>query len=79
MHCRPSSVLGKGVAQGLSLALAVSSTGVTLITYALHGHVDWHVGIPMAIGGLMSVTWGVRLAHTFPEKPFVCFWCCVLR
>lgn len=56
------------VAQGLSLALAVPSTGITLITYALHDHVDWHVGIPMAMGGLMSVSWGVRLAHALPEK-----------
>jgi uncharacterized membrane protein YfcA len=56
------------VAQGLSLALAVPSTGVTLMTYALHEHVDWHIGIPMALGGLLSVSWGVRLAHALPEK-----------
>jgi len=56
------------VAQGLSLALAVPSTGVTLVTYALHDHVDWHLGIPMALGGLLSVSWGVRLAHALPEK-----------
>lgn len=55
------------VAQGLSLALAAPSTAVTLTTYALHGHVDWTMGIPLAMGGLLSISWGVRLAHRLPE------------
>ncbi|TBU88497.1 sulfite exporter TauE/SafE family protein [Phytopseudomonas dryadis] len=56
------------VAQGLSLALAAPSTGVTLATYALHGHVDWRLAVPLAIGGLLSISWGVRLAHALPER-----------
>lgn len=55
------------MAQGLSLALAAPSTGVTLATYALHGHVDWLLGLPLALGGLLSISWGVRLAHALPE------------
>jgi len=66
------------VAQGLSLALAVPSTGVTLLTYALHNHIDWHIGIPMALGGLLSVSWGVRLAHTLPEKSLRTWFCLFL-
>ncbi|WP_188982301.1 sulfite exporter TauE/SafE family protein [Pseudomonas matsuisoli] len=56
------------VAQGLSLALALPSTCVTLIVYAWHGQVDWMLGVPLAIGGLLSISWGVKLAHTLPER-----------
>jgi uncharacterized membrane protein YfcA len=65
-----TNVFGAGqlVAQGLSLALALPSTGVTLLTYALHDHVDWVMGLPLAAGGLLSISWGVKLAHALPEK-----------
>lgn len=56
------------VAQGLALALAAPSTGITLLTYAWHQHVDWHMGVPLAVGGLASISWGVRLAHSLPER-----------
>lgn len=56
------------MAQGLSLALAAPSTGVTLATYALHGHVDWALALPLALGGLLSISWGVRFAHALPER-----------
>ena len=56
------------VAQGLSLALALPSTGVTLATYALHQQVDWHIALPMAVGGLLSISWGVKIAHALPER-----------
>jgi hypothetical protein len=56
------------VAQGLSLALAAPSTGVTLVTYGLHGQVNWWQGLPLAVGGLLSIGWGVRLAHGLPER-----------
>lgn len=56
------------VAQGLSLTLAAPSTAVTLATYAAHGHVDWVLGAPLAMGGLLSISWGVKLAHALPER-----------
>lgn len=56
------------VAQGLSLALAAPSTAVTLATYAVHGHVDWLLGAPLALGGLLSISWGVKCAHALPER-----------
>jgi uncharacterized protein len=56
------------VAQGLSLALAAPSTSVTLLSYGLHGQVDWWLGLPLALGGLLSISWGVRLAHALPER-----------
>ncbi|MGE8178583.1 sulfite exporter TauE/SafE family protein [Pseudomonas fluorescens] len=56
------------VAQGLSLALALPSTGVTLVTYALHHQVNWGIALPMAVGGLLSISWGVKIAHAMPER-----------
>ena len=55
------------VAQGLALALAAPSTAVALATYGIHGQVDWATGIPLAIGGLLSIGWGVSLAHALPQ------------
>ncbi|MFV3329207.1 sulfite exporter TauE/SafE family protein [Pseudomonas sp. NY15372] len=66
------------VAQGLSLALAAPSTLVTLVTYGVHGSVDWHVGIPLAIGGLLSISWGVKLAHALPENVLRTLFCIFL-
>jgi len=63
------------VAQGLSLALALPSTGVTLVTYAVHHQVDWWVGVPLAIGGLMSISWGVKIAHAMPERLLRALFC----
>jgi len=56
------------VAQGLSLALALPSTGVTLVTYAVHHQVNWGIGLPLAVGGLLSISWGVKVAHALPER-----------
>jgi uncharacterized membrane protein YfcA len=56
------------VAQGLSLALAAPSTSITLVTYAVHQHVDWPMGAAMAVGGLLSISWGVRMAYALPER-----------
>ncbi len=60
--------LSQVVAQGLALALALPGTLVTLITYAGHGQVDWASGLPLALGGLLSISWGVRLAHRLPAR-----------
>ncbi|HCN46563.1 MAG TPA: hypothetical protein DIT18_13665 [Pseudomonas sp.] len=63
------------VAQGLSLALALPSTAVTLATYGFHQHVEWSMGIPLAAGGLLSISWGVKLAHAMPEKVLRSLFC----
>ncbi|AUY33222.1 sulfite exporter TauE/SafE family protein [Pseudomonas soli] len=66
------------VAQGLSLALAAPSTAVTLLTYGLHQSVDWSIGVPLAVGGLLSISWGVKLAHALPEKVLRSMFCVFL-
>lgn len=55
-------------AQGLSLAAVVPGAIVALFTYAMAGKVDWSRGLPLALGGLMSISWGVALAHRLPER-----------
>jgi uncharacterized membrane protein YfcA len=66
------------MAQGLSLALAAPSTSVTLLTYALHGEVNWVMGLAMAFGGLLSVSWGVKLAYAAPERLLRGLYCAFL-
>ncbi len=56
-------------AQGLSLALVAPSSVVALATYAQNQRVDWTLGLPMALGGLLTVSAGVTLAHRLPERP----------
>ena len=56
------------VAQSLSLALVAPSSVVALATYAGAQRVDWSLGLPMALGGLFTVSAGVALAHRLPEK-----------
>ena len=41
---------------------------VTLVTYGVHHSVDWPVGIALAVGGLLSISWGVKLAHALPDR-----------
>jgi len=56
------------VAQSLSLALVTPCSMVALMTYGNAQRVDWSVGLPMAIGGLFTVSAGVALAHRLPER-----------
>ena len=46
--------LAQVVAQGPRWFLAAPSTAVALGTHAMHGHVDWRMGIPLALGGLLT-------------------------
>lgn len=54
-------------AQGMGLALAAPGALIALVAYAQEGHVGWSIGLPMALGGILSVSWGVKLAHQFPQ------------
>ncbi|HEX4844142.1 MAG TPA: sulfite exporter TauE/SafE family protein [Limnobacter sp.] len=55
-------------AQALSLALVAPSSVMALYTYANAQRVDWHLGLPLAIGGLFTVSAGVAIAHHLPER-----------
>ncbi len=55
-------------AQSLSLALVTPCSIIALATYGAAGSVDWSMGLPMAIGGLLTVSSGVAMAHRLPEQ-----------
>jgi len=65
-------------AQGLSLALVAPGTIVGIIAYALAGDVDWAIGIPLALGGVFAVRYGVALAHRLPETTLRLLFCVML-
>lgn len=65
-------------AQGIALALVIPASATALVAYALAGNVDWVVGIPLALGGLFSVSWGVAMAYRMPAVPLRLSFCAVL-
>jgi len=65
-------------AQGMALALVVPGSVIALATYAHAGHVDWGTGIPLALGGVISVSWGVALAYRFSARRLRLAFCAVL-
>jgi len=65
-------------AQGMALALVVPSSVIALLTYGQEGHVAWSTGLPLALGGVLSVSWGVRLAHRLPALRLRILFCLVL-
>ena len=65
-------------AQGLALATVVPGAVVALLIYSAAGKVDWLTGIPMAAGSLISLSWGVGLAHYLPETHLRILFCLLL-
>ncbi len=66
------------LAQGTALTMVIPGTVVALGTYASHGQADWLVGIAMAIGSILLVPYGVRLAYTLPEPRLKLTFACML-
>lgn len=65
-------------AQGLGLALAVPGCAISLAQYAANGHVEWLSGIALALGGLVGVPYGVRIAHAIRERTLTLAFCIFL-
>lgn len=65
-------------AQGLGLSMVVPSTAVGLFTYSWHGQADWVVGIPLALGSIIMVPYGVRIAYSLPEPRLKLIFACML-
>ena len=60
--------LRQAAAQGLALALVTPGAVVALATYAHADQIDWASGIPLSLGGMLTISWGVALAHRMPER-----------
>ncbi|PWC23105.1 hypothetical protein DDT52_00465 [Brenneria roseae subsp. roseae] len=65
-------------AQGMALILVVPGALAALLSYSQAGNVDWLIGIPLALGGIFSVSWGVALAHKLPVAYLRAAFCLVL-
>lgn len=65
-------------AQGIALALVIPASVTALASYAHAGNVDWSVGVPLALGGLVSVSWGVALAYRLPAVSLRLGFCALL-
>lgn len=65
-------------AQALALTMIIPGTFVALFTYTAHGQADWVVGVPMAMGSLLCVPYGVRLAYALPEPRLKLIFACML-
>jgi uncharacterized membrane protein YfcA len=66
------------MAQSLSLALVAPSSVVALLTYSRAARVDWAIGLPLAVGGLFTVSAGVALACRLPERRMRTAFACLL-
>lgn len=60
--------LTQAAAQGLGLALVAPGTLVGLLAYVRAGDVDWQLGLPLALGGVLFVNAGVTLAQRLPDR-----------
>lgn len=58
----------QAMAQGFAIALVMPSSIVALLTFANAGLVDWKTGALFALGGALTVSFGVRIAHRLPER-----------
>lgn len=65
-------------AQGLALTMIIPGTIVALSTYAAHGQAHWLIGLPLALGSIFLVPYGVRLAYSLPEPRLKLAFACML-
>lgn len=61
-------LMSQTAAQGLTLAMVAPGAMVAFGTYAFIGMVNWSVAIPMCVGSIGMVSYGVRFAHKLPER-----------
>lgn len=55
-------------AQALALTMIIPGSTIALATYTWAGQADWSVGVPLALGSVLCVSQGVRLALRLPER-----------
>jgi len=60
--------LPQTAAQALALSMVIPGSTIALVTYTWAGEANWWVGLPLAIGSLVFVPVGVRLAYRLPER-----------
>lgn len=58
----------QAMAQAYALALVMPSSLIALLTFSRAALVDWPMGVALALGGALTVSLGVRVAHRLPER-----------
>lgn len=58
----------QAVAQGIALAVVVPGAMMSLSIYESAHMVNWQTGLLLALGGLISVSHGVAIAHRLPDR-----------
>jgi uncharacterized protein len=56
------------IAHGTSLAAVLPISASSLASYWAHDHVDWRVGVCLAVGALVGALVGTRLLHVLPHR-----------
>ena len=56
-------------AHGTSLAATLPVAAASLVTYAVHGNVDWAVAGLLAIGAVVGAVAGTQLLQIIPKRP----------
>jgi uncharacterized membrane protein YfcA len=65
-------------AQALALTMLIPGTIVALFAYAAHGQAHWTIGVPMALGSIFFVPYGVKVAYALPEPRLKLAFACML-
>jgi uncharacterized membrane protein YfcA len=60
--------LSQLAAQATSLAFVTPGLLISLAVFVGAGDVDWSIGIPLAIGGVVAVPLGVNVARRLPDR-----------
>ncbi len=60
--------LSQLAAQATSLAFVTPGIVLSLWVFTRAGDVDWAVGIPLALGGVFAVSYGVAIARRLPDR-----------
>src|SRR5690606_4370614 len=65
-------------ARARAVTMIIPGTTVALLAYTVHGQANWLIGIPMALGSMALVPYGVKLAYALPEPRLKLIFGCML-
>jgi uncharacterized membrane protein YfcA len=70
--------MSQRLAHGTSLAAVVPISVASLLSYTVHGNVDWGVALWLAVGAIAGAVIGTRLLHVLPQRTLAMIFIAVL-
>ena len=70
--------MSQRLAHGTSLAAVVPISIASVLSYTVHGNVDWTVAVWLAIGAVAGAVIGTRLLHVLPQRTLAIIFIAVL-